>query len=117
MQIHAWTHGYMTAFGSESLFQCEQSQVERKISGSASTRERVGRTQQATEDNVFLSQDRSDRTGDPHMKDGSKRLFRVLPGAMEWKELTTWPVELWDILPGKQGRSIKLGTAVSPAAL
>lgn len=44
------------------------------------------RTQQAVEDNMFLSQDRSDRTGDPHMKDGSKKHFRELPGDMVWEE-------------------------------
>lgn len=97
-----WSHGYMTAFGSESFFQCEQSQVERKISGSASTREQAGRIQQAVQDNVFLNLDRSDRTGDPHVKYSSKKHFRAWSGGQVWKELTTQPVKLWDILPGNK---------------
>lgn len=84
-----WTHGCVTASGFESLFQCKQSKAGQKISGSASNREQVDRTQQAVQDNVLLSLDRSDRTGDPHVNDSSKKHFRVLPGDMVWKELPT----------------------------
>ncbi|KAJ7399913.1 hypothetical protein BTVI_110005 [Pitangus sulphuratus] len=88
----------------KSLF--SKSKVEREVEVLALEDSLAG-NKQAVQDNVFLSPDRNDWNRDPHMEDSSKQHFRVLPGDVVWKELTTWPVKhsealIWGVLFGKE---------------